>query len=75
MSMGKKSKKKRTKKISAKKEKYLKFHKEKPTVVEIKIPDLTTEQQKQRQVDEITINRFLRFSKNAPRPEIREKKK
>ncbi|MFH1134233.1 MAG: hypothetical protein V1735_07150 [Nanoarchaeota archaeon] len=72
--MSKKSKKKKAKKVSAKKEKYLKFRKEKPTVVDIKIPDLTPEQVKQRQVDELSINRFLRFSKNAPRREIREKK-
>ena len=73
--MGKKSKKKKAKKVSAKKEKYLKFHKEKQTTFDIKIPDLTPEQQKQRQIDEITISRFLRFSKNPPRPEIRDKKK
>ncbi|MFH1408808.1 MAG: hypothetical protein ABIH34_02785 [Nanoarchaeota archaeon] len=75
--MGKKSKKKdkKQKKVSAKKEKYAKFRKEKPTVIDLTPPDLTPEQQKQRQADEASIGKFLRFNRNAPRPEIRDKNK
>jgi hypothetical protein len=72
--MSKKSKKKETKKISAKKEKYLKFRKEKPSTLNFTTPELTPEQQKQKQVDEGKINSYLRYNKNAPALSIREKK-
>jgi len=74
--MGKKNKK--PKKISAKKERYAKFRKEKPASVDITMPDLTDEQIKQKREDEEKINRFLRFSRNKPTKEIvkrREKSK
>jgi len=71
--MGKKSKK--PKKISAKKEKYAKFRKDKPSTLDISAPDLTPEQQKQKQIDEGRINSYLRYSKNRPSLSLREKKK
>ena len=69
--MAKKSKKKKkSKKSSAKKEKYAKFKKEKPSVLDISMPDLDPEQQKQKQEDEGKIGSFLRFNKNAPPKEV-----
>ena len=68
-------KKKKEKKISAKKEKYAKFRKEKPATMDVSMPDLTPEQQKQKQGDELTIGRFLRFGKNRPVKEIKDKRK
>ena len=73
--MSKKSKKKKgVKKLSAKKEKYLQFRKEKPTTMDLTPPELTPEQQKRKQEDEMSINRFWKFSKNPPTKEIKEKK-
>ncbi|MBI2134654.1 hypothetical protein HYU09_01570 [Candidatus Woesearchaeota archaeon] len=71
--MGRKSKKKKAKKISMKKEKYLKFRKEKNTAIDITMPELTPEQNKQKQEDEMKIGRFLRFNKNPPQKELKEK--
>ncbi|RJQ15694.1 hypothetical protein C4573_06080 [Candidatus Woesearchaeota archaeon] len=70
--MAKKDKEK--KKVSAKKEKYLKFHKEKSATIDVRMPELTPEQQKQKQEDEMRINKFLRFSKNAPTKEVSERR-
>ena len=74
--MSKKSKKKDgiKKKLSAKKEKYAKFHKDKPVNMNLTSPELTPEQQKQKQADELKINSFLRYSKNRPTLSLREKK-
>ena len=72
--MGKKKKKKKDKKISAKKEKYAKFRKDKPTAIDLTPPDLTPEQMKQKQEDEIKIGKFLRYNKNPPTKEIKERK-
>ena len=73
--MSKKSKKKKPKKISAKKEKYAKFRKDKPSTLNFTTPDLTPEQQKQKQLDEGRINSYLRYSKNRPALSLREKRK
>ncbi len=76
--MGGKKNKKKEKKVSAKKAKYAKFKKEKPATLDISMPDLTEDQQKQKQYDEETIARHLRFNKNKPPHEIvrrREKAK
>jgi hypothetical protein len=67
-------KKKESKKTSAKKLKYAKFRKDKPSNLNISAPDLTPEQQKQKQIDEAKINSFLRYSRNRPSLSIREKK-
>ena len=48
--MGRKNKPKKT---SAKKERYMKFRKEKPSVLTINPPDFTEEQMKERRVDEL----------------------
>lgn len=71
--MGKKSKKK-SKKVNAKKEKYTKFKKDKPAALDVNMPDLDTDQMKQKQLDETKIDRFLRFSRNPPTKEIVERK-
>lgn len=75
--MGRKNKNK-PKKVSAKKEKYAKFRKEKPASVDITMPELSDEQIRQKREDEEKINRFLRFNRNRPTKEIvkrREKSK
>ena len=59
--MGRKKKKK---KVSAKKEKYAKFRKEKPDNNTFEAPDITPEQQQQRKHDEVTIGNFLRFNRS-----------
>lgn len=71
--MSKKNKNK-PKKVSAKKERYSKFHKEKPGTLDIKFPDLTEEQQKQKKEDEEKMERFVRFNRNKPAPEIVERR-
>ena len=68
--MGKKKNKNKKKKVSAKKEKYAKFRKEKPAAPDVSMPDLTPEEQKQKQRDETKIDRYLRFSRNPPTKEI-----
>jgi len=71
--MGKKNKNK-PKKVSVKKERYSKFRKDKPGVLNITMLDLLEEQQKQKRDDENKIDRFLRFAKNPPVKEIVERK-
>lgn len=70
--MGKNKNKK--KKINAKKEKYSKFRKDKPTSMTFAVPDLTPEQRMQKQQDERNIDYFLRYSRNPPTQEISERK-
>jgi hypothetical protein len=75
--MSKKNKNK-VKKVSAKKEKYSKFHSDKPGTLNIAMPDLSEEQVKVARADDEKIGKFLRFNKNAPVKEIvprREKSK
>ena len=67
--MGKKNKNKK-KKVNPKRERYAKFRKEKPTNMTFTTPELTPEQRKQKQADEQSIDRFLRYSKNPPAKEI-----
>jgi len=70
--MGKKNKK--AKKVSVKKERYAKFHREKPGTLDINFPDLDDEQQKQKKDDELKIERHLRFSRNKPVKEVVERR-
>ncbi|MBT7367539.1 hypothetical protein HN814_04975 [Candidatus Woesearchaeota archaeon] len=70
--MGKKNKK--PKKISAKKEKYTKFRKEKPGALDITMPDLGTDGMKEAHEAEDRLGKFARFNKNAPVKEVRERK-
>lgn len=71
--MSKKSKKKE-KKISAKALRYAKFQKEKPSVVDITMPDLSEEANKQKQLDQDRIDMFLRRNKNPQTKELSERK-
>ena len=71
--MGKKSRKKE-KKINAKALRYAKFQKDKPAVVDITMPELTAEQNKQKQEDQERIDKFLRYNKNPPTKEISERR-
>ena len=73
--MGKKKKNKnKKKKVNAKRERYAKFRKDKPSIISFTTPDITPEQQKQRQEDENTISYFLRGMTRYPRREIVERK-
>jgi hypothetical protein len=67
--------KKKVKKVSAKKEKYAKFRKEKPGTMDLTMPDLSPEESKQKQDDEMSINKFLRFNKNKPVLSLKDKRK
>jgi len=67
-------KNKKQKKINPKRERYAKFHKEKSAVMDVSMPDLSTEQRQQKREDEERFNRFLRYSKNPPTKEIVERK-
>jgi hypothetical protein len=64
---------KKTKKISAKKEKYAKFHKEKSGTLDLAMPDLSAEEQKAKQDDEMKINKFLRFRVRNEERAVRER--
>ena len=67
-------KRKKEKKISAKALRYAKFQKEKPGTVDIAMPDLSEEQNKQKQLDQDRIDRFLRYNKNPPTKEVSERR-
>lgn len=69
--MGKKDK---PKKISAKKERYAKFRKEKPTNLTIAPPDLSEEQVRERREDEQRINMFWRSYRRPPERFVNERK-
>lgn len=71
--MSKKSKKKE-KKVSAKAIRYAKFQKDKPATVDLTMPDLTEEQNKQKQLDQERIDRFLRNNRNPPTKELSERR-
>jgi len=73
--MGRKKNKNKKKKVSAKKEKYAKFHKEKPGTLDISMPDLSVDQVKQKREDETKIDKFLKFNKNRPTKENLKKRK
>ncbi len=69
--MGRKDK---PKKISAKKERYIKFRKEKPTTLTIAAPDLTEDQIKERRLDEQKVNDFWRHYRRPPEKFVSERK-
>ena len=69
--MGRKDK---PKKISAKKERYMKFRKEKPSNLTIAPPELTEEQVKERRLDEQRIGEFWRSYRRPPQRFISERK-
>ena len=69
-----KKNKNRKKKVNPKRERYAKFRKEKPATMTFTTPDITPEQQKQRQEDEKLINWFMGNNKNAPTKELSERR-
>ena len=72
--MGKKKNKNKTKKVSIKKERYLKFRKEKPTMLTMAPPELSEEQIKERRNDEQHINDFWRHYRRPPERFVNERK-
>ncbi|MEK6892340.1 MAG: hypothetical protein AABX25_04090 [Nanoarchaeota archaeon] len=69
--MGRKDKPKR---ISAKKERYAKFRKEKPTNLTVAPPDLSEEQVKDRRFDEQHISDFWRHYRRPAERFVNERK-
>ena len=67
-------KKKKVKKISAKKERYAKFRKEKPATQTISSPELSEESMQQRRLDEQKIDNFWRHYRRPPPRFISERK-
>ena len=70
--MGKKDKEK--KKLTAKQQKYLKFRREKPGTLDLKMPDLDEEVVKQRREDETSVERFWRYRAKMPEKYVNERK-
>lgn len=64
--MGKKKNKNKKKKVNPKRERYAKFRKESSGTMSFTTPDITLEQQKQRQEDEKSIGMFWRYNKRRP---------
>ncbi|MBI2542434.1 hypothetical protein HYV80_07040 [Candidatus Woesearchaeota archaeon] len=69
--MGKKDK---PKKMSVKKERYLKFRKEKPSSMTVAMPDLTEEQVHQRKTDQQLVDNFWRTYRRPPPRFVNERK-
>ena len=67
--MSKKNKNKK-KKISAKSIRYEKFRKEKPAVLDISMPLLSDDQNKQKMDDQDRIDRFLKSNRNPQTKEV-----
>ena len=72
--MGKKKNKNKKKKVNAKKERYAKFRKDKPSTMSFDVPNFTPEQQAQKQEDDRNISLFLRNAPRYPAREISERK-
>ena len=69
--MGKKDK---PKKISAKKERYSKFRKEKPSSLTVAMPDLSEQQAMEKRQDEQRISMFWRSYRRPPQRFVSERK-
>ena len=67
-------KKDKAKKISAKKERYAKFRKEKPSSLTIEPPQLSEEQVQTRRLDEQRIDNFWRHYRRPPPRFVLERK-
>lgn len=67
------SKKDKPKKMSAKKERYLKFRKEKPSTMTVATPNLSEEDTAMRRQDEQRINDFWRNYRRPPKRFVRER--
>jgi len=72
--MGKKKNKNKTKKVSVKKERYLKFRKEKPAAIAFTTPDLPEEAVQERRQDEQRIDNFWRNYRRPPQRFVNERK-
>ncbi|MBI3035852.1 hypothetical protein HYY71_06035 [Candidatus Woesearchaeota archaeon] len=68
------ARKDKPKKISAKKERYAKFRKEKPTMLTMASPELTEEQMKEKRQDEQRIGEFWRNYRRPPQRFVSERK-
>ena len=68
------ARKDKPKKISAKKERYMKFRKEKPSMLTIAPPELTEEEVKERRVDEQRIGDFWQHYRRPPQRFVSERK-
>lgn len=69
MSRQKRLRLKAQKKMSAKKEKYTKFRKDKPAQLDLSFPDLDDEMRKEIRLDETRMNTALRYAFSAARLE------
>ena len=67
-------KKKKAKKVNAKKERYAKFRKEKPSTLTIAPPDLSEEQVQVRRMDEQKIDTFWHHYRRPPERFVNERK-
>lgn len=67
-------KKDKPKKISAKKERYSKFRKEKPSSMTFAMPELSEEQVVERRQDEQRISMFWRSYRRPPQRFVSERK-
>lgn len=68
------ARKKDKKKVSAKALRYEKFRKDKPSIVDVSMPDLSEEANKQKMADQDRIDQFLRYNRNRPAKEVSERK-
>ena len=68
------ARKDKPKRISAKKERYMKFRKEKPSMMTVAPPELTEEQVKERRLDEQRIGEFWRHYRRPPEKFVNERK-
>ena len=76
MSRAKREKLKAAKKISPKKEKYMKFHREKSGVLDLSFPDLSEDQRKEIRTDEERFGKTLSFAlANARKEEKRREER
>ena len=67
-------KKDKPKKVSAKKERYAKFRKEKPSSMTFVMPDLSEEQIQQRKLDQQRVDDFWRHYRRPPQRFVSERK-
>ena len=69
-----KKKKNKAKKVSVKKERYLKFRKEKPSAMAFAPPEMSDEEIQQRRMDEQRIADFWRKYRRPPEKFVVERK-
>lgn len=72
--MPKMGKKKKSKHVNIKKEKYAKFRKEKSSSLTFAVPELSEEEMMQKKEDEKRINSYLRYRPRYPERFIIERK-